>query len=89
MSLEQEVRRGELKPETAGCLLLGAFPPLGFFAFFLGLFARTLLGPLFLRGDAWNDIVERVVDDPDGLDLWWAAVLFQDSIAQGVGNQTC
>ena len=61
--------------------LFSTFPSLGFLALFLGLFASTLLGTFLFCGDARDNIVKWVVDNPDRLDLWGAVVLFQGSVA--------
>jgi hypothetical protein len=56
-------------------ILLGSLPSLFFLSFSLHLFPRALLCAFLSSGDTWHDIVERVVSDPNGFDLWRAAII--------------
>jgi hypothetical protein len=72
----QGVREGAWA-RTAGCSLFSTFSSLSFLALFLCLLASALLNTFLLCCDAWNDVVKRVVDDADRLDLWRAVSRFQ------------
>ena len=84
MSLGPEVR-WTLERRTTGYSLLGTFPSLSFLAFFLRLLASAVLNTLLLRSNAWNDIVERVLDDANRLDLWRTIVCFRAPQRHGEG----
>ena len=51
--------------ETTELSLFSTFPSLNFLTFFLRLLASALLGTFLLCGNAWDNIVKRVIDNPD------------------------
>lgn len=57
--------------------LFGSLPSLSFLAFFLTLFASTLLNALLLCGDAWDNIIKWIIHNADRFDFGGAMLWFQ------------
>lgn len=62
----------ELEVDRRVDILFSSLPPLLLFSFSLSLLFCTLLGAFLGGCNARYDIVEGVVDYPDGLNLWRA-----------------
>ena len=47
-------------------------------SFTLCLFSGALLGPFLRSGDAGNNVIKGVINNPDGFDFWWTTPSKED-----------